>query len=190
MALSASSSSSPLAVRFATASVTSNGSPSVSGSATTCSTGRPVASRTRSIRSRRSQPERVAGYVEMMISSGRYAWTASIVAEYGVGVADLADRVDVLGASELEREVDPRLGGVEHRVVVDHEPRPRPVLGRDEHEPHVALGGSFADRLEQRAAAERLVGDDQDRSSRVALLARSAAVTVPAVDASAPRPAA
>ena len=61
LALSASSSSSPLAVRLATASVTWNGRPSVSGSAMTCSTGSPVASRTRSIRSRRSQPERVSG---------------------------------------------------------------------------------------------------------------------------------
>ena len=65
-----SSSSSPEAVRLATASVTWNGRPSVSMSWTTWVTGSPVASLTRSIRSRRIQPERVSGKVEMMISWG------------------------------------------------------------------------------------------------------------------------
>ena len=85
LGLSASSSSSPLAVRLATASVTWNDSPSVSMSATTCSTGSPDASRMRSIRSRRSQPDRAAGNVEMMIPSGSYSRNASIAAAYGSG---------------------------------------------------------------------------------------------------------
>ena len=54
-------------------------------SATTCSTGTPAASVMRSMRSRRSQPDEVAGKVEMMISSGSYSATASIVAVYGSG---------------------------------------------------------------------------------------------------------
>ena len=49
------------AERLATASVTLNSSPSESMSATTCSTGSPVAWRSRSGRSRRSQPERDSG---------------------------------------------------------------------------------------------------------------------------------
>ncbi len=49
----------------------------------TCSTGRPVAFAIRSMRSRRSQPEWVAGCVETMISDGRRSATASIVARNG-----------------------------------------------------------------------------------------------------------
>ena len=79
-----------------------------------------------------------------------------------VGVADLADRLDALGADELEREVDARLGGVEHGVVVDHQAGARPVLGHAEHEAHVALGDARPHGVDQRPAAERLVGDDED----------------------------
>ena len=48
--------------------------------ATTCSTGLFVALRTRSIRSARSQPERVAGSVEITMSSTRKNCSAFIVA--------------------------------------------------------------------------------------------------------------
>ena len=44
-----------------------------------------VASATRSMRSRRSQPDDVAGKVEMMITSGSCSAAASIVAVYGSG---------------------------------------------------------------------------------------------------------
>src|SRR3954454_10489565 len=56
-------------VWLATTSVSLPRSESLGSSTTTCSTGRRVACLTRSIRSRRSQPERVSGWVEMMISS-------------------------------------------------------------------------------------------------------------------------
>src|SRR3954451_5204795 len=52
---------SPAAVRLATTSVTSKGRPSLSRYVMTCVTGRPVAPPTRAIRSRRIQPEDVAG---------------------------------------------------------------------------------------------------------------------------------
>ena len=50
-----------------------------------CSTGSPEAFWMRSIRSRRSQPDCVAGWVETMISSGRRSAIASIVAKNGSG---------------------------------------------------------------------------------------------------------
>ncbi len=50
-----------------------------------CCTGRPVACSIRSSRSWRSQPERVSGWVETMISLIRYSRTASSVAVYGSG---------------------------------------------------------------------------------------------------------
>ena len=56
-----------------------------SPSETTWSMGSPVSVRRRSIRSRRSQPERACGNVETMISSTRSSWVASIVAVYGSG---------------------------------------------------------------------------------------------------------
>ena len=60
-AFSAWSSSSPDAVLAATMSVTWNGMPSASMSCSTCVTGSPEACSMRSIRSRRSQPDTVAG---------------------------------------------------------------------------------------------------------------------------------
>ena len=92
----------------------------MSTSVTTCVTGSPVASPMRSIRSRRSQPEDVAGKVEMMISSGRHSATASIVAVYGSGSPTSPTALMPALAQELAREVDPDLGGVVDGVVVDH----------------------------------------------------------------------
>jgi hypothetical protein len=80
-----SSSSSPLAVLAATTRKTLNGMPSASMSCTTCSTGSPLASSMRSMRSRRSQPDTVAGKVETMTSSGLCSAIASIAAVYGSG---------------------------------------------------------------------------------------------------------
>ena len=80
LAFSESSSVSPDAVLAATTSVTWKGMPSASMSWTTWVTGRPLACSMRSIRSRRSQPETVAGKVDTMISSGWCSATASIVA--------------------------------------------------------------------------------------------------------------
>ena len=65
---------------------------------------------------------------------------------------------------EPEREVDPRLGGVEHGVVVDHQPRARAGSAGTHSTNRASAGGRpLADRLDQRAAPERLVGDHEDR---------------------------
>src|SRR5207237_2762750 len=56
-----------------------------SGWLTTCSTGSPVSVFSRSIRSRRSQPDRACGKVETMISSIRSSWTAFVAAVNGSG---------------------------------------------------------------------------------------------------------
>ncbi len=118
---------------------------------------------TRSTRSRRSQPERCVGV-------GRDDDRVGVVLADGVHrrrvrvrVADLADRVHALRAHEPDGEIDARLGGVEHGVVVDHVARPRPRLRHAQDEPRLLLGRVPTDRLEQRPSAERLVGDDEDR---------------------------
>ena len=90
-----------------------------------CSTGTSTDSPTRSIRSRRSQPEDVAGNVEMMISSGSYSPTASIVAVYGSGSPTSPMTSMPVLAHDGAREVDADLGRLEDRVVVDDVPVPR-----------------------------------------------------------------
>ena len=82
--------------RLATTSVTSKGRPSLSRSMTTCSTGRPVASLMRSMRSRRSQPEDVAGIGRDDDLVGSVLGDGVHRRGVGVGVADLADGVDAL----------------------------------------------------------------------------------------------
>ena len=105
-ALSASSSSSPLAVRLATASVMWNDRPSVSMSATTCSTGSPEAWWTRSTRSRRSQPERGSRVGRDHDRVGVVLADRVHRRRVRVRVADLADRVHALRAHEPDREFD------------------------------------------------------------------------------------
>ena len=70
-------------VWLASTSVTSKGRPSAARSTTTCSTGSPVSSPSRSGRSRRSQPEDSDGSVETMISSIPCSATASLAALIG-----------------------------------------------------------------------------------------------------------
>ena len=130
-----------------------------------CSTGSPEAFWMRSIRSRRSQPECVAGWVERMISSGRCSATASMRRQERVGVADFAGRLDALGGDRGEGEVDAHLRGFAHRLVVDHKAGRGLALRHDEAEAHVAAGRALAHRLEQLRAAERAVGDHQDSPS-------------------------
>ena len=74
------SSAGELVVRLATTSVSWYGRPSLSMSTMTWSTGSPVASSMRSIRSRFSHPDDVAGLVETTIRSGRHSRTASMAA--------------------------------------------------------------------------------------------------------------
>ena len=68
----------------------------------------------RSTRSRRSQPERVAGWVETMISSGRYSATASIAAVKGSGSPTSPSTSMPCRRHERAREVDAHLRGVAH----------------------------------------------------------------------------
>ncbi len=102
----------------------------------------------------------------MMISCGRVLAHGVERRRERVGVADLADRPDVLAADHLEREVDAHLGGVEHGVVVDHEARVRAVLGNAQDEADVRVG-ALAHCVEQLAPAQRLIGDDEDRLRRI-----------------------
>ena len=87
-----------------------------------------------------------------------------------VGVADLAGALDALVAHEREREVDAHLGGVAHRLVVDHVAVARAALGHDDVEARVALGVALADGVEQLAAADRLVGEHEDVGHRYSSL--------------------
>ena len=78
--------------------------------ATTCSTGLPDALRTRSMRSARSQPERVSGSVEMMMSSTRKNCTPFIVATKGSGRPDHPGREQPLGPHAVHELGQPRAG--------------------------------------------------------------------------------
>ena len=89
-------SSSPLEVLLATTSVTVNGRPSCSRSMTMCSTGRPEALSMRSIRSRRSQPECVAGMRGDDDLVGPALGDRVHRRQERVGVADLAGGLDAL----------------------------------------------------------------------------------------------
>ena len=97
-----------------------------------CSTGSPEALRIRSIRSRRSQPDCVAGWVEMMISSGRRSAIASIVARNGSeSPTSPVASMPSLG-EQRQREVDAHLRGFAHGLVVDHETGRGLALRHDE----------------------------------------------------------
>ena len=74
--------------------------------------GRPVSLRSRSTRSRRSQPLRSPGNVETMISSTRSSLTACMRGGVRVGVHDLAVRVDALAAQLGERAAQAAVGVV------------------------------------------------------------------------------
>ncbi len=72
-------------VRLAITSVVSKGEVSSPRSVMRCSTGMSTASSMRSTKPRRSHPELTTGSVEMMMWSGRYSATMSMVAVYGSG---------------------------------------------------------------------------------------------------------
>ncbi len=82
----------------------------------------------------------------------------------GIGVADVADRVDALVAQEAAGQVDAHLRRVEDEVVVDDVA----VLGlvarhADDDAGALAAGArALLDDLQQQSARERLVGHDQD----------------------------
>ena len=78
----------------------------------TWSTGRPVSLRSRSTRSRRSQPLFSPGNVETMISSTRSSWTTCHRRRVRIGVDDLPVRVDPLAAQLGERAAQPAVGVV------------------------------------------------------------------------------
>ena len=147
------------------------GRPSSSMSATTwCDRERRTRRSTRSMRSRRSQPERrrrEGGDDDLV---GRVLGDGVHRGRVRVGVADLADDVDALLAHDRAREVDAHLRGVEHGVVVDDVavPRPRARHADDEARRRSSAARSLH-RLEQRAPAEGLVGDDEDRPHVVVL---------------------
>ena len=157
-----STSSGAATVRFATTSVTSNGRPSFVRSTTTCSTGSPGLA-PQAADQIRLEPGgltlRQRGHddlVDLMLGDGVLRGVER------VGVADLARARDALVAHELEREVDPHLGGVAHDVVIDHVPVARPLLRHDHVEVHVPAGRALAHAIEQVLAADRLVRQDQD----------------------------
>ncbi len=79
----------------------------------------------------------------------------------GVRVAHRAARFDALLRQQRDREVDPHLRGLAHRLVVDHETRGGLALGYHETEAHLAGGRELADSLEQLAAPECAVGNHQ-----------------------------
>ena len=80
-------------------------------------------------RSRRSQPEAVAGWVETMISSGLRSRDRVHRRDERVRVADLAARLEPASRSSDEREVEAYLGGIADRLDVDHRARGRPLWG-------------------------------------------------------------
>ena len=123
-----STSSGAATVRFATTSVTSNGRPSPRGRRRRARPAARSPPRRRSIRSRRSQPDDVAGSVETMISSIGCARDGVHRGVERVGVADLAVAGDAEVADELERQVHADLRGVAHDLVVDDVAVPRPRL--------------------------------------------------------------
>ena len=118
-----------------------------------CSTGSPEAFWMRSIRSRRSQPECVAGCVETMISSGRRSAIASIVARKGSASPTSPVASMPSSASSRDREVDAHLRRFAHRLVVDHEARRGLALGHHQAKAHVA--GRRALAHARRAASRR-----------------------------------
>ena len=96
----------------------------------TCSTGRPVSLRSRSTRSRRSQPLRSPGNVETMISSTRSSFTTCQRGGVRIGMHDLAVRVDPLAAQLGERAAQALVGLVVLLLV---------ALRRDDQEARRAL---------------------------------------------------
>ncbi len=136
---------------------------SASRSTTTCSTGRGLSSRTRSIRSRRSQPERGPGWVEITISSG--SWKSDRVhgRRVGVGVAELADRLEARVAQRGERDAQAVADRLVHRVLVDHVAVPRLVARADHVHGRRAAPSAWSLTASIRALpTDRLVGDHED----------------------------
>ena len=125
--------------------------------------------RARSSRSRRSQPEAVRGQRrdDDLVDAVRRA-IASMRGVERVGVADLAGALDALVAHEREREVDAHLRASRAR------PRRRSrcrgagaSAGRRRGSARRPRACALADRVEQLRAADRLVGEDEDRSAIV-----------------------
>ena len=80
----------------------------------------------------------------------------------GIGVHQLAARLDARLAQQRERHLEPVLGGVAHVVVVDHVAVLGLVLRADHvHVDLLALGAAL-DRVDQRLARHRLVGHYED----------------------------
>ena len=122
-------------------------------SETMCSTGRPVSLRSRSIRSRRSQPERALGNVETMISSTRSSWVASIAEVYGSGCTTWPCAVDPLRPELRERAAKPPRGlGARHVA----------RLRRHDQEARRPLRGTLADAVEKLLRDHGLVRDHED----------------------------
>ena len=77
----------------------------------------------RSIRSLRSHPDWVAGWVETITSSGRRLAIASIVARNGSASPTSPDAAMPSRGEQRHRQIDAHLRRFAHRLVVDHEAR-------------------------------------------------------------------
>ncbi len=134
-----------------------------------CSTGSPEAFWMRSIRSRRSQPDWVAGCVETITSLGRCSAIASIVARNGSGSPTCAAGLDALVGEQRHGEVDAHLRRFAHRLVVDHEARGGLALGHHEAEARVASAPPARARARaacvRRACGWPLPGSPSSRSA-------------------------
>ena len=101
-----------------------------------------------------------AGCVEMMISSGRYSWAASLIACSGSGSAT-APRCDSASWRRSRRAPRASLGARAAAVGVDDEARARLVLRGDDGDADRAFGGALR-RRRSNLAGDRLVGHDED----------------------------
>ena len=121
-----------------------------------------------------------------MISSGRYSATASIVGGVGVGVADLADRLDARARAGTAREVDAHLRGVVHGLVVDDVARRGLVRGTQTTKRASPSRPPLLDA--RRAACRRRASRWRRRGRSSATLASSLAVVVGAAVPAGRRP--